>query len=297
MKIQVLKCEKNITLCKADSHNNTFERTFKKVKYALDPESAAIGNMLIENRDDDLCLEITGSCELLFGDDCVIALTGAPYSAIIGEETLPHYCAAQIDKGDRLEIKASDGGCLYIAVNGAFVNKECTAYKAGDEIEIENNKENLYNMDLRLYVKESASEDAPLRLIPGPCAEDFGAHALELLYTSEFTVKGADRKAVSFHGIAIEDCEKLQHLTYAPVGALFIDKDGDPYIIMQDFDDLTDKKIMACVISADMSRLAALAPGSKIRFSPCTVEEAQRLITLKRKEYIRNYLRINTYDK
>lgn len=295
MKIKVIRCEKNITVCRADSHNNTFERSYKKTKYACDPESASVANMLVENTEDSLCLEISGGAALHFDEDCVIAVTGAPSHVSVGGEILPHNCAAQLDSGDTLEIAAGIGGYLYIAVNGSF--EEVRILGKGDEVEVTENNENLYNMDLRVCNDISFDRETPLRLVPGPYAEDFGEHALEILYTTEFTVKSADRTYVTFHGIGIERCEKLPHLTYAPVGALFIDDNGDPYILMQDSEDLTDKKFMATVISTDMSRLASLAAGDRIRFSPCTVEEAQRLMTLKRKEYIRNYLLINTYEQ
>lgn len=289
-------CDKEISICCADSYNNTFDREMSGVKYACDFEAASIGNMLVENTEDALCLEISSNAKLMFEGDCVIAITGASGNVRIADETLPRRCAAQIDAGDILEICEISGGYLYIAVNGTLEEGKSSLI-SGDEIELSDNNENLYNMDLRCLPETVFDGSAPLRLIPGPYAEDFKTHALELLYTTEFTVKKANRENVVFHGVEIERAKKLDEITYAPVGALFIGDEGDPYIIMQDSCDLTQHKCMAVVISSDMPHLAMLAPGDKIRFSPCTVEAAQKLLVAKRKEYINSYLLMNSYEQ
>ena len=296
MKITVLDTEREILLTSVAPLKNELARDIINTRSSADVIAAREGNMLVENAENEYCLEISSSARLRFDDDCVIALTGALFSVSINSEAMPHYCAAQVDKGDEMIVETSgNGGYLYVSVNGIF-EYEKSSLTAGDEIQISENSENLYNMDIRFLPIPESSENEIIRLLPGQYASDYGMHILELLYTTEFTVSGCDRKNLRLSGVDVGRPRSLGLPAYAPVGSVLLDENGAPYILMQDSCALTEEKIIATVITHDISRVAQLKMGDKVRFSPCTVQASQKLIAYTRKEYIRNYLTLNEYQ-
>lgn len=296
MKITILDSERQILLVSTPSLKNELIRDISDVKAPADAIAVKEGNMLVENTENEPCLEIASSARLCFDDDCVIALTGASFSVSINGESIPHYCAAQVDAGDEMTVSTSGkGGYLYVAVNGIF---ECERNKlsSGDFVTVSENSENLFNMDIRCLPSPEKKENEVIRLLPGQNAQQYGAHVLELLYTTEFTVCGAGREQVSLSGVDVGRAASMDEPSYAPVGSVLLDEKGSPYILMQDSCALTDKMILATVISQDISRVSQLWEGDKVRFSPCTVQASQKLMAYTRKEYIKNYLALNEYQ-
>ena len=296
MLITILESEAPVVVAGVLARDKEFVRDVVKSRAPLDTAAAIEGNMLVENTEDELCLEIRGRARLSFDDDCVISLTGALFSVSINGESIPHYCAAQVDKGDGLTVEnTSLGGVMYIAVNGIWESQK-RVLSAGDSVTVNENSENLYNMDLRCMNLPEKQGENLIRLIPGPYAQQYGEHTLELLYTTEFTVKSSDRERVCLSGVPVGSALELDGLAYAPVGSVILGEEGEPCILLQDSAPLTRCKCIATVISSDISRLVQLGMGERLRFSPCTVQASQKLMTYARKEYIMNYLTLNSYQ-
>lgn len=293
MKLTVLETNCKIVLCRPTGNEHIFTRELTNEKYALDPMAATEGAMLVANTEHDLCLEIGGDALLEFDDDCVVALTGGAYRVSVNGESLPAYCAAQIDAGDVMRIEKAGTGLLYLSING---DTECEkrSLDAGDFLEIENPAEALCNMDIRTMERPAANAETVIRLLPSVGASLYGEHALELLYTTEFTVTHHTRQSVGFEGVEVARGIMSEEISFIPVGAVYFSEQGTPVIAMNESPCLDRITPAACVISYDIPALAQLGKGSKVRFSPCTVEAAQKLMTVRRREYIKNYILLNS---
>ncbi len=291
--IKLCECKAPLKLvyakpCDAFSRGGTGELS------AADYESAAYANMLAENVGDGLCLEISDSVRLLFDADCVISTVGDSYSLKVGGESIPKNCAAQIDAGDEMEITKTGGGYLYLSVNGV-TNMPSGELCASQSICFYDCSENLYNMDLRALPELSKEESCKIRLLPGPYAASYGEHLLEMLYTSDFTVSQESREGITLTGLKLGKSQKQGYAVFSPIGAVYLSDNGEPYITLVDSVPTTHDKFLASVITADLPKLMSAGVGGTVSFAPCTVQNAQRIITEMRKDYIRNYITLNSY--
>ena len=89
---------------------------------AVDSFSLRIGNLLVGNREDEACLEIT-----LFGlklkalTDTVITITGAAIQPHLNEDPLEMWCSHILRKGDTLFLRGLKTGCrAYLALGGGI---------------------------------------------------------------------------------------------------------------------------------------------------------------------------------
>ena len=89
---------------------------------ALDSFSLRVGNLLVGNREDEACLEIT-----LFGlklkalTDAVITITGADIQPHLNGAPLAMWCSHILKKGDTLFFRGLKSGCrAYLALGGGI---------------------------------------------------------------------------------------------------------------------------------------------------------------------------------
>jgi antagonist of KipI len=74
-------------------------------------------------------------------------------------------------------------------------------------------------------------------------------------------------------------------------GTIELPPGGEPIVLMADAPTIGGYRVVGCVISADLGRLAQLTPGSIARFEEITVQAAQRLLVAEdqRLEAIRDW--------
>ena len=297
MKIKIISSEAPIRVTTVSLAPEELERT--PGVYAIDMLSHRDANTLVMNREDDPVLEISGGAEIAFDGDFVIALTGAGFRASLSGDSLPRYTACQVDRNDVLKIDASCGGSfLYLAINGLLDCDPGDSLSAGDAVGIDGSSETLVNMDLRALTPPATSEEGAvtLRVIPGPFADEYDLHQLDLLYTGEFTVTAADRALVALNGNKLSPSPLHSSPLYCPVGMIYASPSGDVRIARADSPETSNIKGAAVVIGVDHHRLASLFPGCKVRFRPCTVQQAEKLARAVRKAFLKTYLKINYYE-
>ena len=82
-------------------------------------------------------------------------------------------------------------------------------------------------------------------------------------------------------------------ITSEPVcpGVIQLPPGGEPIILMADAPTVGGYRILGTVISADLGRLAQLAPGEPVLLEPITIEAAQRALVVdaERVEQIREW--------
>jgi allophanate hydrolase len=119
----------------------------------------------------------------------------------------------------------------------------------------------------------------PIRAVPGPQDDHFTAEALGELYAAAFTVTNAsDRMGMRLDG------PRLPHRSAASAeivsdaivpGSIQVPGTGLPIVLLADCQTIGGYAKIATVASADLPRLAALAPGAVVRFARASVEDAE----------------------
>jgi antagonist of KipI len=117
---------------------------------------------------------------------------------------------------------------------------------------------------------------ARLRAIPGPQDGMFTPAALELLFSSRFTITPrSNRMGYRLEGAALAHREMGDVLSDAtPPGTIQVPRSGQPILLMADRQTTGGYPRIATVISADMPVAGQLAPGDWVRFAPCSRREA-----------------------
>jgi allophanate hydrolase subunit 2 len=120
-----------------------------------------------------------------------------------------------------------------------------------------------------------------LRVVPGPHRERFEAGALERLAESVFAAGGDSNRVgvrlrhedgAAWRG-ADEAAGELDSQGMV-TGAIQVPPGGDPVVLGPDHATLGGYAVVAVVASADHGRLGQCGPGTRVRFVPVTLDEA-----------------------
>jgi 5-oxoprolinase (ATP-hydrolysing) subunit C len=246
---------------------------------AADSWNARLANRLVGNPDDAALLEITlGGAVTATYAAAWMALTGG-LRAMAGGIELPANEAWRLRPGATVRIEAGGGARGYLAVGGGVVVEhvlgsastdlrtgfgglEGRALRAGD----------------RLTVGATTGRPArwigshptgPIRIVPGPHPEQIAA--LEATWT---VAVEADRTGVRLDGPRLGGGEVPS--MGLPLGAIQVPPDGRPIVMLADRPVTGGYRVPACVIGADIWRIAQLRTGDEVRFASVRVEEARR---------------------
>jgi antagonist of KipI len=154
------------------------------------------------------------------------------------------------------------------------------ALKNGDVLEFGHpyGKLQIHTIPDELLVNYDSEE--PLRIIPGPEIKMFGFDAIQNLLTTSYAVTSqSDRMGYRLHGEPLKHTEGKADIISSgiPMGTIQVPGNGQPIIMMADRQTTGGYARMAVVASVDLTRIAQLKPGNKIRFCEIRVEEAQHL--------------------
>jgi biotin-dependent carboxylase-like uncharacterized protein len=137
-----------------------------------------------------------------------------------------------------------------------------------------------------------ATTDAPFRVVAGPQADHFTAETLERFVQAEYHIgTAADRMGMRLEGPALTHCSGAAREIVSDAivpGAIQVPGHGQPIVLLADAQTAGGYPKIACVISADLARLATRAPGASVRFKlidaasgeSAAREAAKRLATL-----------------
>lgn len=278
-------------------HSSTFQGLWKyknlelgrPVGGAVDPVALRQANRLVGNPEDALCIEMTlRGVTVMFEHDALIALTGANLDPRLNGERISNYTSHIVHSGDYLclsDVQDFVGQHTYLAVSGGFLN-----VSSGDRLmsggNVATKGTDVENFEVKyIFTPIFVDEDITLRVIPGPNADKFTEEALRRFYTGEYTVDSEpDRAVLHLQG------ERLSASSYKSadrpcvVGSICVDETGQPQITLPDAPAMSDELRIATVATADMSIVAGLTAGMKVRFRPITVEQAQGLYRRRAKD-------------
>lgn len=115
------------------------------------------------------------------------------------------------------------------------------------------------------------TDDAPIRVIAGPQAEHFTAEAWNTFLNAEYRIgQAADRMGMRLEGPTLQhrDVASRDIVSDAAIpGAIQVPGHGQPIVLLADAQTAGGYPKIACVISADLQRLATRRPGETVRFA------------------------------
>ncbi len=249
---------------------------------AADPWSARLANRLVGNRDDDALLEVTMSGpSLRFGAPSAVAVTGARFDASLDGVPLPTAAGRPVRAGSVLRMGHGSGARAYVAIAGGievdivlgsratnlrsgFGGYAGRALRPGDRLGTGQPGSSLFRWGAEWPA-------GSIRIVPA-LGGDGGAPLVD----GEWTVsEQADRTGIRLDGppIRIEPAEVAS--MGLPLGAIQVPPDGRPIAMLGDRPVTGGYPVPACVIRADIGRVAQLRPGDRVRFSEVTPELAR----------------------
>lgn len=266
---------------------------------AADVAALAAGNLLVGNREDAAGLEITlRGPALRFPQGGIVALTGSPFAAsrssgaaLAWNETLV------VAAGETLSLAGAAAGCrAWLAVRGGLAAAELMgsrsvflpggfggrfgrALRAGDVLET-----GALPGEVRL-LRASPPEDAgdgALRVVPGPQIDWFNDAGLAAFFSGTYRIEAAsDRRGLRLRGPRVTHLRQDLRSQGVLPGAVQIPEDGQPIILGWDGPVTGGYPVIAALITVDLSKLAQLRPGARVRFETIELERARALAAVR----------------
>lgn len=265
---------------------------------AMDKKSLAIGNLLVDNKEDEAGLEITLiGPKIKFTEENFIAITGGDLNPKINGENVSMYKAIFVKKDDILSFEnAQTGARAYIAFCGGLkidkvmgsksTNVKCSlggykgrTLKEGDFIKFSSPKVYLENYLSRKLDFKLEEEEVVLRVILGPQDDAFTQKGICTFLNEKYEVtKEFDRMGCRLDGPIIEHETSADIISDGIVlGSIQVPSHGKPIIMLSDRQTTGGYTKIATVISVDIGKLAQRKTGDKIRFEEISLEKAQQL--------------------
>jgi antagonist of KipI len=269
---------------------------------ALDSFSLRVGNLLVGNREEGACLEITlMGLKIKALREVVIAITGGDLSPLLNEEPLEMWRTHLLVEGDIIRFKKVRTGCrAYLCVSGGFVvpkimgssstylsgkfgGREGRALRRRDVLYASELSSSLDKLGLRFPSDwiPSFKKEVMLRVIPGPQDYHFTEKGFQTFCSSSYQVTPqCDRMGVRLEGPKIERRSDVEESIISEgliSGAIQVPGDGKPIIILKELVTGGYTKI-AAIIFTDLPKVVQLKPGDQVRFKPVSIEEAHSLL-------------------
>jgi antagonist of KipI len=282
---------------------------------AMDPVAAELANALVGNGPEAATLEITiVGPELEFGARTLVALCGAEFEALADGAPFPLDRPVLLEPGVRLAIRSARRGArAYLAVAGGIAVGEAIgsrstylpagfgglqgrALRAGDVLPLaadvaERSAQRVARLaSVRREGLATVRWSAPSLTLPE--REPVLIHALEGLHFARFE-PAAQRALFDADWRLAPDSNRMGYRLAGPtlarrendellsgptcLGTVQVPSGGAPIVLMADHQTTGGYPHIAEVASADVPRLAQLAPGATLRFARCTLEEARAL--------------------
>ncbi len=278
---------------------------------AMDPVALALANALVGNEPGEAALELTViGPELLFEQDTLVAVCGGEFKG-----SFPHNRPVLVRAGSRYSVgRAVRGARSYLAVAGGFAVEpvlgsrstylpgafggfQGRALKHGDVLPLKARSQEASRKIFALLEKSRGGtvrwsappltlpdrEPILLHVIEGQHFETFDAASQRAFYDTVwrvapdsnrmgFRLGGATLARVAAGGLGDEILSGPTCL-----GSVQVPASGAPIALMADHQTTGGYPRIAEIASADVPRLAQLAPGGKVHFARCSLEMAAEL--------------------
>jgi antagonist of KipI len=291
------------------------------VSGAMDPAALRLANLLVGNEDSAAGLEITlAGPTLRLRTDCLLAIAGAELIASAEGTELPPHRPFRLPAGAELTCGSTRGGCrAYVAFAGGVAVPEVLgsrstytraglggvegrALRAGDVVPIGEPGALSRSIALALLrqgagvqigrialaLRPPSLDGSPpvVRLLPGPHRPRLTADSVGRLYREPFRLSSrSDRMAYRLEGSPLRLDHSAEILSAGVAwGTVQLPPDGNPLILMADRQTTGGYPRIGEVATVDLPLLAQLRPGELVRFRPCSIAEAQSLLSRAERE-------------
>ncbi|WP_207491604.1 biotin-dependent carboxyltransferase family protein [Aridibaculum aurantiacum] len=263
----------------------------------VDPVAAAIANQLVGNPAQAAVIEMHfPAASFHFSEDAVIAISGADFSAVAGDEHVPVHAAFPIAAGTSLSFKRPVSGArCYLAVRGGWkaedwlgsysTNLKVRAggyqgnpLRKGDELDIQPTTTpgaGLLNLDLRQV--NCLYNPGAIRVVCGAQYHWLLDISKKQFTTSPFTISSqSDRMGYRMVGETLETSIREELVSSAVTrGAIQLLPSGQLVVLMADHQTTGGYPVVAHVITADFPSLAQKQVNEKVTFELVTIKEAE----------------------
>ena len=273
----------------------------------MDTAALALANALVGNEAGEAALEITVlGPELRFRREVLVALAGAEF-----ESDLPHNRPVLVAAGEPISIgRALRGARAYLAVAGGiavepvlgsrstflpgrFGGLQGRQLRRGDVVPLATGSQTLSRKrfaSLRHPRERSVSWYAPALTVPdrepvlihvmdGTHLADFDPATQRVFFDTVWRV-APDSNRMGFRLSGPQLARQTEHeILSGPtcLGTVQVPAGGTPIALMADHQTTGGYPKIAEIVSADVPRLAQLAPGGTVHFTRCSLETAAEL--------------------
>jgi antagonist of KipI len=285
---------------------------------ALDQHALRVANLLVGNNEADAGLEITlgGFC-IRFEDERLVSWCGGDFDVYLGKMTLHTGHFALVRAGEEVIVNKPRIGCrAWLAISGGIdvpivLGSRSTDLRAGfggldgralrdrDSIPFGKNSARaqhwIESLRSEKIARLSASHDwaSParadpiLRIVRGSDWNCFDAAAHRVLTSERFTVSpDSDRMGARLEGSELKRSEEADLVSEAVApGTIQVPPSGQPIVLLGDCQTIGGYPKIAHVITVDLPIAAQLRPGDRVRFREVTLEEAQRLLLERERDF------------
>ncbi len=259
---------------------------------AADADSMQLANRLVGNPADAACIEITARGPVLrFGQEGHLAVVGSAPDAVdvqLDGHPVGTDLVVPVRSGQMLSIgRVRVGLRAYLAVGGGIESPLVVGSRSSDQLSGLGPGPLAAGDRLDLGVPArphgvlsrppgAADPSGPVRVVLGP--HRFPSSVSDALWATEWSV-AADSNRIGLRLVGGPPLTAGPPVTSTAMvtGAVQVPPDGNPIVLLVDHATLGGYPVIACVISADLSRLGQLGPGDHLVFSPVSWAEARRV--------------------
>ena len=274
------------------------------VSGVMDPRSASIANILVDNDEGEAVLECTMmGPHLRFDAPNIIAITGGDLGATLDGQSIDTYRAVPVNAGQTLRFTMLRTGCrAFVAFAGGLdiplvMGSRSTDMKAkiggyqgrklqkDDVIAFRAPKTDLKNLGVRHISPEFVPRaEYKLRVVFGPQDDAFTELGAMTFLSSVYTLTPEfDRMGCRLDGELIEHIKDGNIISDGiAFGAIQVPSAGKPIIMLADRQTTGGYTKIANVISADFRILAQLKAGDRVRFEKVSITTAQEALLAQR---------------
>ncbi len=267
----------------------------------MDEFSAKIANRLVGNNEEKAVLETTlKGVSIEFLEDSLVSVTGGESDVTLDGEKIKLWRSYKVKKGQILKMGFCKNGLRnYVAFSGGIdvaivMNSRATNLKAklggyegrklmvGDVLKVgEGKTTKLKTLKDNLIPKYG--KEIEVKVILGQQEDHFTTDGIKTFFEEEYKItQDSDRMGMRLES---ESGKKIEHKEGGDIisdgitfGAIQVPGSGQPIVMMADRQTTGGYTKIGNVVSADLSKLAQGAPGSKVKFIECTLEEGIKLL-------------------
>ena len=258
---------------------------------AMDEYAYLWSQKLLDNKDAN-AIEIMVGLRLEATLDTVVSITGANLDFKINNLSKPIWQTHHIKAGDILSFdKRVSGQRAYLSVKGGFeTEKRYSSYsttlkesigtklKTGDILPFQPYSTNYIAKIKKRYIP-IYKESLTLRVILSYQKDFFDNQEIKKFFSSSYKITlQSDRMGYRLKGEAITPNRDGIISEGIAFGSIQIPKDGQPIILLKERQTIGGYPKIGTVLPIDCFKLAQLSIGSKVRFKPIEIGEAEEEI-------------------